>query len=182
LPSVQTRAIAISPDGQEEIFAQNGSFRITLDGARCYGECIIGGPPIIVNVGSVVEDQINVFGTKMLEDVTIPTDDPLGMNGNQNLETPTPTIVPTTEATKVLQSPTPGIIEAERPILGQTPLAFVTPENPVVEVVDQNFDEITPPDRVNLFSLPNISGLWFIALAFIILILLMLLIVRARQS
>jgi hypothetical protein len=182
LPSVQTKAIAISPDGQEEIFAQNGSFRITLDGARCYGECIIGGPPIIVNVGSVVEDQINVFGTKMLEDVTIPTDDLLGMNGNQNLETPTPTIVPTTEATKAFQSPTPGIIEAERPILDKTPLAFVTPENPVVEVVDQNFDEITPPERVNQFSLPNISGLWFIALAFIILILLMLLIVRARQS
>lgn len=185
LPSVKTTAMAISPDGrEEEIFAENGAFRIFLDGARCYGECIIGGPPIIVNVENVVAEQLEVFGEKKLEDVTIQAEVPQEINENQDLETPTPTIFPTTKPTEPVQSPspTPQIMESETPISGQTALAFVTPENPVIEIENQDFDQTTSTEGVNQISFPNISGLWFLTLAFVLLIFLTVLVKRSRQG
>ena len=182
LPSINTRAAVISPDGREsEIFAVDGAFTISLDGARCYGECIIGGPPVIVNMVDVLERQFERFDAKILEGVTNRTKSQ-NVNDYQILDTPTPTVIPTAESTKVLHSPTPQVMETGTPVLDQTTLAFVTPETPVIVEEEQNFSQTNPSKDVNQLSMHNVSGLWFFALAFVLLFCLTLLVKRGRQA
>ena len=182
LPSINTKAAIISPDGQEsEIFAVDGAFRISLEGARCYGECIIGGPPVMVNMVDVLERQSERFDAKILEDVTNQTK-PLYFNDDQILETPTPTVIPTAESTKILHSPTPQLVGTGTPVPDQTTLAFVTPETSVVVEEEQDISQTNPSKDVNQLSMHNVSGLWFFALAFVLLFCLTLLVKRTRQS
>lgn len=49
VPAGTEQAILVNALGDTaSVTAQAGSFRITLDGARCYDECIIGGPPVLI--------------------------------------------------------------------------------------------------------------------------------------
>lgn len=183
LPSNKTKAAIITPDGKEsEIFAVDGAFRIPLEGARCYGECIIGGPPLIVNEENVIEYQFDVLGVKKLEEVTIQAEDPLEINEDQNVDVLTPTVFPTADPTNPPQSPTPQIIGTGTPVPNQTPLAFITPATSIVFEEDQDFGQTSPPKDGTYLSIPTVSGLWFIALAIVLLFGLTLLVKRARQG
>jgi len=182
LPSINTRAAVISPDGREsEIFAVDGAFTISLDGARCYGECIIGGPPVIVNMVDVLERQFERFDAKILEGVTNRTKSQ-NVNDYQILDTPTPTVIPTAESTKVLHSPTPQVKGTGTPVLDQTTLAFVTPETPVIVEEEQKFSQTNPSKDGKQLSIYNVSGLWFLALALVLLFCLTLMVKRTRQD
>jgi hypothetical protein len=182
LPSINTRAAVISPDGREsEIFAVDGAFTISLDGARCYGECIIGGPPVIVNMVDVLERQFERFDEKILEGATNRTKSQ-NVNDYQILDTPTPTVIPTAESTKILHSPTPQVMGTGTPVLDQTTLAFVTPETPVIVEEEQNFSQTNPSKDGKQLSIYNVSGLWFLALAFVLLFCLTLMVKRTRQD
>ncbi len=50
IPSVfSTTGTALDVSGRrQEIAAEEGAFSVQLEGARCYGECFIGGPPIFI--------------------------------------------------------------------------------------------------------------------------------------
>ncbi len=182
LPSINTKAAVISPDGREsEIFAEEGAFRISLEGARCYGECIIGGPPVIVNMVDVLERQFERFDAKILEGATNRTK-PLIINDAQIMDTPTPTVIPTAQSTEIHPSPTPQVVATGTPVPDQTPFAFVTPANSVVVKEEQDFSQTNSSNDGNRLTMYNVSGLWFLALALVLLFCLTLLLKRDRQA
>jgi hypothetical protein len=56
-PALATSALLVTATGEtSQITPTNGAYIINLAGARCYGECIVGGPPIfLVEEGITVE-------------------------------------------------------------------------------------------------------------------------------
>lgn len=179
IPSIINKATIISPDGQEsEALAEDGSFRIPLEGARCYGECIIGGPPVMVNIKNFTERRFEILETRMMEGVTVQAEEPLKIREDELLISPTTTVFPTIEPTDPLLSPTPQLIGTNTPVSENTISASDTPVELIVE--GQDFNQTTLPQDGNQSTLPHVSGLWFFALALIFLICLTLLVRRER--
>jgi hypothetical protein len=49
LPALASSALLVKATGETmQIVPENGSYSITLEGARCQGECLMGGPPLFL--------------------------------------------------------------------------------------------------------------------------------------
>jgi hypothetical protein len=113
LPALAPSAKLVTATGEERaIRAQNGVYRIDLEGARCYGECYMGGPPVFV-----VEQGVSVE--------VLPTAPPATF-----LPTPTPTLTVTATLTPTL---TPTATNTPEPTATYTPSPTPTMEPTATE-------------------------------------------------
>ena len=112
LPALAPSALLVEATGQTTtIAAENGVYTINLAGARCYGECIIGGPPLFL-----VEEGVSA--------TSVPTAAPAVVGAEA---TPVPSATATLTATLTLTpttTPTPSATATPSP----TATATQTPE------------------------------------------------------
>jgi len=119
LPALAPSALLVEASGQATtITAENGVYTVDLAGARCYGECIIGGPPLFL-----VEEGVAA--------TSVPTAAPAVVGAEA---TPVPTATVTLTATATLTpttTPTPSATPS--PTSSPTPTATQTPEPTVTQ-------------------------------------------------
>ena len=59
VPALADSALLVQSTGETTtIVPENGSYTINLEGARCYGECLMGGPPLFLVEEGVMGDTI----------------------------------------------------------------------------------------------------------------------------
>ncbi len=92
VPALAGEALLVSATGEEKpLRAANGTYRVTLGGARCTPDCDIGGPPVfIVETGLAARPA------------AVPT-----VNPAATLTTLTPTVTPNARLTRIALSVTP---------------------------------------------------------------------------
>lgn len=95
------------------VTAVNGAYEITLEPARCAGECLIGGPPLFLVEEGVAPEQV-------------PTAPPPPPPTNAPVLTTTVTITPTVAATATL-TPTATATATFTPTPTKTPTATTAP-------------------------------------------------------
>ena len=167
------------------ITAVNGFYDITLEAARCHGECYMGGPPVFLVENAVLEGAAPpsqpidvapaatatqvVTATATLEptatisatNTVAPTDTPEPTNTPRPTKTATPTVAPTETGTAVATE-TPTDVPA-------TEVAMVEPtEMPATAV-----PEVVAPqaDSAVLGFIPaEQASFWFIGAALLILL------------
>jgi hypothetical protein len=147
VPALASDAQVVGYAGHmQEVAAVNGRYTLTLEGARCYVECDIGGPPIyLVERGTAVGDvaqatvlaRATITPTPLVSATPTPTDTPRPTPTLPPTETATPTITVTPTATPTATntptlSPTATATRAEvlATAVPPTPLANQPAANP----------------------------------------------------
>lgn len=127
-----------------EIAPSGGSYTLTLEGARCYVECDIGGPPVyLVEKGVTAVQAANVptaaaplaiatiTPTPLVPATPTPTDTPSPTPTHTPTETATPSPTPLPSSTPTF-TPTPSHTPVSTPTVTATPLPLpgVAPAGP----------------------------------------------------
>ncbi|MCP5100790.1 MAG: hypothetical protein GY943_35010 [Chloroflexi bacterium] len=59
VPALADSALLVQATGEvTQILPENGSYAITLEGARCHGECLMGGPPLFLVEEGVTTETV----------------------------------------------------------------------------------------------------------------------------
>lgn len=164
LPALSDGALLVGHAGHTRpLTPVDGSYTLTLEGARCYVECDIGGPPVYLVEKGATAVQVaglppvsaplsvaTITPTPLISATPTPTDTP----------SPTPTLTPSVTPTPT-QTPTPTATHTPTPTPTYTPTATpgATPETAVIAN--------TPAPS------PNLSG-WLLGAAGILGALLLL--------
>ncbi len=112
VPALAEKGMLVSATGEvTEITAVNGVYDVSLAGARCYGECIIGGPPLFLVEEGITADSIPLVPTLAPPTPTITPTVTLLVTATAMptfTNTPSPTATPTMTPTATpTQTPTP---------------------------------------------------------------------------
>lgn len=132
VPALAESAQLVQATGEETtITPTNGVYEIRLDGARCYAECLMGGPPVFLVEAGVRSDgsgsappvvqPVDTATPEAAEETAVPT------------EAATETAEPTTDAT---DTPEPTETATIAPTDTAEPTATNTPEPTVTETVE----------------------------------------------
>jgi hypothetical protein len=149
LPAIEETALLVSATGEsrQHLVAESGRYTIQLEGARCRGECLIGGPPVFLVEGEEAEVAVPqpAAGSRRSEPAGTPAQ-PLAAAA-----TPVATIPPA-----VVPTPAPSATPAELSVL----TAPVTELPETVQVAPQ---PALAPAAATGGSLANQAGLWLLA-------------------
>lgn len=135
VPALAESALLVTATGDTmPIVAENNSYAIDLEGARCYGECIIGGPPLFLVEEGVSVETVPLApaaqGTTPTPVITATaTLSPTVTPTPTATDTPTPTLTPTSTATDTptpQPTATPVPTDTPTPTLAATEVALVT--------------------------------------------------------
>ena len=149
VPALAESAQLVNVMGEvEAVTAVNGAYNITLEGARCDGECLIGGPPLFLVEEGVTAEQIPA--------VLLPPPPTVA---------PTATITPTATLTPTM-TPSPIPTDTPEPTATATATATPSPEptmtlppTPVVTEIVATETAVPPIDAVP--SQPQSQSSWW---------------------
>ncbi|MEW5986961.1 MAG: hypothetical protein AB1791_10040 [Chloroflexota bacterium] len=151
LPAAQDAALVVSATGaQYQVVARDGQYTLSLEGAHCDGECIIGGPPIFLVEGELPPAALPTVTPGPI----LPTATPDPAAILTATATLTATITPTASVTP---SPSPTATPTARP----TQTATATPFPTVTVTATASAIPTPPPTPPSPAQRP--VGLWFIA-------------------
>ncbi len=185
VPALVDSGMLIDYSGHSEaITAEEGSYLISLDGARCNEACDIGGPPLFLVENDVTLEMASpqIEATAVRATLTAtpeisPTYTPWPTNTATPTETPTAT--PTATAT---ETPT----ATPTPTTTATPTATVTSRP--VETIDSTTDQFSGTQALTeeapLHAADSFDNLayWVLGLAGLVAATLIVLLLRARRS
>lgn len=187
LPALATSARLVSPVGRSTtIKPRDGIYRIELDGAKCDGECLIGGPPaIIFEQGVALDPQrplavISQGGGPLAIDpgdgqpVASQADTPVSDSVTANPGA-TPAVAPPPTATALLNSDAAGLTAsaADGQVLTPTQAALASPAGVIAA------DQSAPREERQA---DDLAGLWFLVAAVGLSAALLLAAYRLRAS
>jgi hypothetical protein len=96
VPALAESGLLVSALGDSaSIRPDDGFYTITLEGARCRGECLVGGPPLFLVEGSVGDVELIPTAAPSTRVVETPTPIPTGTH----TPTPSPTFTPSPTTT-----------------------------------------------------------------------------------
>jgi hypothetical protein len=114
LPALADSATMVGVTGEtEQVQARDGVYDLVLEGARCYGECLVGGRPLIL-----FEEGADLEGSPLPTPVQVGEAVPVPTLTFDAVLTPTPTPEPTL---------TPSATPTSLPTATFTPLPTATP-------------------------------------------------------
>jgi hypothetical protein len=175
VPALAETAVLVDPiSGTETVItAVNGSYAITLTGARCSGECLMGGAPIFLVEEGVSGEAIPVAPPPVVEPVNTPTpatDEgtstpaaeataeeatavPTATTSPTASPTQTPTATPTTTPTPTATATFTAVPPTETaPATEVAAVPTATAVDTAVLAVDDGQTAVSPPTNSNLFS------------------------------
>jgi hypothetical protein len=175
VPALAESAQLVDVMGEVEVVtAVNGAYDITLEGARCAGECLIGGPPLfLVEEGVVSEPGLSA------QPISQPASTPTAtveMTATAVLTptlTATPTLTPSPEPTLTATatvSPTPEVTET--PALSEVEVAVATEVAllPTQTIASPTIESSAMPEPASRFTTQ--ASWWFIGLGMLIALFL----------
>lgn len=187
VPALAESAELVQSTGEVTIITpEDGFYEVQLDGARCYGECLMGGPPLFLFEAGVRSGD-EPAPPPVIEPTAISTPDETAMPTATETpeETATPTLSPTPEATNTAvptNTPQPTTTPTETPEPTDTPIpptatmeptAASTEVTVVVETaVSPNGSTLEPPPSRQIFQ--TIGGYFFFGGALILTIALLI--------
>jgi hypothetical protein len=164
IPALSDSALLVTALGESRrITPENGSYTINLDGARCYGDCYMGGPPLFLVEEGTVAAPLPVA----VPSLSSPT--PEGTSLTPIVISPTITVTATSIATATTAVPTntatanpPTATPTQRPTSTSTPTSSPTVVTTEVALVQQ---PAVPPPPPLVLSPPESAGTswWLIA-------------------
>ncbi len=132
VPALASSAQLVSATGEAEtIEAVDGVYTIVLEGARCNGQCDIGGSPIfLVEAGDF--DPASLPPVTVVEvSAAAPTAVPTATPTAPATSTPPPTATPLpTETPTTTPTQTPSPTATPSPVATETPVPLLTPTQP----------------------------------------------------
>lgn len=172
----------------QPIAAENGAYHISLDGARCYGECLIGGPPFFL-----VEEGVSAEAVPTMPPPPPPTATPNPTRAITATVTPPPTDTPTMTPTHTPTStPSPAPTATRTAAPTSTPTSTPTraptstPTPPATEVTILAPTAVPTLPLVRPTPVPSVlpqaflTGWWF--LVAVAIFALLLVVAWLRQS
>lgn len=186
VPALADRALLVQTNGEAiEIVPEAGFYQIQLAGARCHGECLMGGPPIflveegvqadngpvappVVSSPTPGPDESTLTPTAPPSETVSPTETAVPPTN-----TPTPTSTPTQTASPLPTSPTATtILPTETPPPTQT--AAATEIALIVETAVGTEISSTAPDQSIQISERLQGGTLLIGIGVAMLIILLI--------
>jgi hypothetical protein len=171
VPALADSALLVTALGESRpITPENGSYTIHLDGARCYSDCYMGGPPLFL-VEEAVTDQALPAAVPVLSTAT-----PEAALATATVITPTITVTPTVMATRTATAvPTgtatalpPATTPTERPTRTLTPTSSPTLAATEVALVQETAVPTPAPAPLLVPSETTFNAWWLIAAALLI--------------
>jgi hypothetical protein len=176
VPALAESAQLVNVMGEVEVItAVNGVYDITLQGARCAGECLIGGPPLfLVEEGVVSEPGLTALPISQTGPTPAAT---VEMTATAVL-TPTVTAVPTQTTTPTLTpSPEPTNTSEPSPTAALSPTLEVTETAVADEIALLPIATVAPTTNqssngVETARFSTTASWWFIGLGLLMAVLL----------
>jgi hypothetical protein len=187
LPALAESATLVGVTGEtQQLPAQNGVYTLELENARCYGECLVGGRPIII-----FEEGVGLEMSPLPTAVQLGAAVPVPTFAFDTILTPTPTseptetpsATPTTPPTATF-TPLPTATETPLPTITPSPTetAVPTPEPTLVPAVETGTAEPSPTDGSLSSIIMDQIGLLVLGIGGGLLIGLIAYIIRLRRG
>jgi hypothetical protein len=168
------------------VTAVNGFYDVTLQGARCHGECLLGGPPVflvenVVAEGAAPPSQpvsvaaptatLTATATISATATLTPTAVPTETNTPRPTRTPSPTNTPTVAPTDTAVPTETAAAAAEVAMVA--PTALPPAQIPAAASADEKILGVVPVEQ---------ASFWFIGTAVLLLVVVGIFYVRSRQK
>lgn len=140
VPALADSALLVNAitDEKTPVSAANGFYSIQLQGARCHGECLMGGPPVFLVEEGVIVDVIPTAAPP----VNVPSQTPVTLSAATATFTPTVTSTPTNTALPTYTAaPTESATAAATAVPTETPRPTATVTEAATAVIH---DTATP--------------------------------------
>ncbi len=180
VPALAESAQLVNVLGEVEmVTAVNGFYTITLEGARCDGECLMGGPPLFL-----VEEGVTVEQIPTIPPPPPPTMTPTATVTSTATIAPTATLTPTATHTPTAtptntptptHSPEPTAIDTVTPSPEPTEAA-ATPE--AIAELNNPPSSAAAPDRPQAAQ----TGYWFLGTGSLLALLLVGIFAKQRKK
>jgi hypothetical protein len=192
VPALASSAMLVTAVGEATtITAVNGKYTIHLEGARCYSECYMGGPPLFLVESGVTADTApppaaantpvaNVTATAVVAITsTLAAASEITVTA---AATPTETTMPTPTATATKRPPeTPTATSTTAPTVTTMPTVAVTATVEEIALVVEVTAVPRPVNTTSSTTEPTYTSWWFLGTGVGLAILLILMMWRQRR-
>jgi len=170
VPALAKEGLLVSAVGDTvAISARDGFYTLTLEGARCRGECLVGGPPLFL-----VENGMGDVGPiATAEPATRAAETPTPIPTATHTLTPSPTFTPSPTLT-----PSPTATPSSTPTATATARPSATATTEVVAAVLPTLPSAAVEETA---ALPSVQTAWLFIGAGLFLGLLLILYIRRHQ-